>query len=71
VFPSVNVAVAPFTVTVPLESRPAPLTASEPAVISIEPLNVFAPLNVTSPLVVFVNSPPPLNCVPIHPFSTW
>jgi hypothetical protein len=69
VFPSVSVAAAPFTVTVPLESRPAPLTASEPAVISIEPLNVFAPLNVTIPLVVFVTGADPFNTALTNPFS--
>jgi hypothetical protein len=69
VFPNVSTVVPPLIVTVPLESRPAPLTASEPAVISIEPVNAFAPLNVTSPPVVFVTGADPLNTALTNPFS--
>jgi hypothetical protein len=69
VFPSVSTVVPPLTVTVPLESRPAPLTAKDPAVMSIEPVNAFAPLNVTIPPVVFVTVAAPLNAALTNPFS--
>jgi hypothetical protein len=69
VFPNVSTVAAPLTVTLPLVSEPAPNTASVPAVMSSTPVSVFAPLNVTVPVVSFVTAPAPFNRALTNPFS--
>jgi hypothetical protein len=69
--PEATVIAAPdATFTVVDAKLPPPLKTNVPAFTDVAPVNVFTPLNVTSPVVDFVNPPVPAKTLVTNPFFT-